>query len=133
MQLKSEITTIHADEKIFLFNDGFQTSYSDDADIIFVKGDVLPDNTNSIQPRDLMSSRAVLAHEYYGHRANRNTPLRRGSWNDEFRASYSAAVNAPNLSSDDRRCLMLDAYERAKEGGQILKYNQKAREIIYGR
>jgi len=27
---------------------------------------------------------------------------------------------------------MLDAYERAKEGGHILEYSKKAREIIYG-
>jgi hypothetical protein len=55
-----------------------------------------------------------------------------GDWRDEFRASYISAIKTPNLSNDDRRYLMLDAYERAKEGGRILNYSERAREIIYG-
>ena len=35
--------------------------------LIYIKGDVLPD-LNSTHPRDLMSPKAVLAHEYYGHK-----------------------------------------------------------------
>ena len=111
---------------------GTRTSYVDDLDIIQIKGDVFPD-VNSIHPRDLMSSRAVIAHEYYGHRAYRNTILKDGSWNDEFRASYMAAKNAPNLSETDRRYLMLDAIERAKESGVSIKYNDFMRRIIYGK
>ena len=130
--VKNDIRAIGADERIFRFNMGTRTSYVDDLDIIQIKGDVFPD-VNSIHPRDLMSSRAVIAHEYYGHRAYRNTILKDGSWNDEFRASYIAAKNAPNLSEIDRRYLMLDAIERAKESGVSIKYNDFMRRIIYGK
>ena len=100
--LKEDIKAIGADESVFLFNSGHQTSYIDKYDKIFVRGDVLPDLISQ-HPRDLMSSRAVLAHEYYGHRAYMGTKLKVGSWNDEFRASYMAAKSAPNLSDNDRR------------------------------
>ena len=72
----------------FRFNEGNQTGFLDSEGIINVRGDVLPD-LYSNHPRDLMSPRAVLAHEYYGHKhfddvfGVRN-PLP-GSWNDEFR------------------------------------------------
>jgi len=79
-----------------------------------------------------MSIRAVLAHEYYGHFQFAPSSFEPGDWRDEFRASYVAALKTPNLSDDDRRYLMLDAYERAKEGGKTLQYNKKARKIIYG-
>lgn len=68
--------------------------------------------------RDMMSTRAVLAHEYYGHKyfndifGERNPIV--GAWNDEFRTSYNAAINAPNLSQIDRMLLMQDALERAR-------------------
>ncbi len=130
--VKNDICAIGADERIFRFNMGTRTSYVDVLDIIQIKGDAFPD-VNSIHPRDLMSSRAVIAHEYYGHRAYRNTILKDGSWNDEFRASYMAAKNAPNLSEIDRRYLMLDAIERAKESGVSIKYNDFMRRIIYGK
>ena len=97
-----------------------------------MRGDVLPE-PNSLHPRDLMSSRAVLAHEYYGHRAHRNTRLIEGSWNDEFRASYIAAKNAPNLLAEDRRYFILDALERAREKGVSIKYNDFIREVLYGK
>lgn len=81
-----------------------------------------------------MSSRAVLAHEYYGTSFlmmwNRNPLL--GSWNDEFRASYNAAINAPNLSDMDRMYLMRDALERAKEAGVTIKITDVIRRILYG-
>ena len=79
-----------------------------------------------------MSQRAVLAHEYYGHRANRGTILPKGSWNDEFRASYMAEKNCPNLSEEDRRYLILDALERAKENGISIKHNDFIRGCLYG-
>lgn len=128
--LKEDIKTIGADESKFIFNSGDSTSYSDKHDVIFVRRDVFPD-TNSIHPRDLMSTRAVLAHEYYGHRTHRGTKLTNGSWNDEFRASYSAAKNTPNLSDEDRRYLILDALERAKESGVSIKYNNYIRRMLY--
>lgn len=55
-----------------------------------------------------------------------------GSWNDEFRASYYAALNAPNLSDKDRMYLMLDALERAKEAGVYIKITDEIRRILYG-
>lgn len=130
--LKEDMRILEVDETVFIFNEGNITSYDDEYDVIFVKGDVLPE-PNSLHPRDLMSSRAVLAHEYYGHRAYRNTRLSKGSWNDEFRASYMAAKNAPNLSNEDRTYLILDALERAREKGVSIKHNDFIREVLYGK
>lgn len=129
--LNKDIEAIKADKKIFKFNSGMRTGYNDDRDLITVRGDVLPDH-NSKYPRDLMSQRAVLAHEYYGHRAYRGTTLPKGSWNDEFRASYMAAKNCPNLSDEDRRYLILDALERAKEKGVTINHNNFIRRVLYG-
>lgn len=129
--LKEDIRAINADEKVFVFNKGRRTGYDDVLDEIRIKGDVLPDKTSQ-HPRDLMSSRAVIAHEYYGHRAYRGTKLEKGSWNDEFRASYTAAKNAPNLTAEDRRYLILDALERAKEQGITITNNDFIRRMLYG-
>ena len=130
--IKDEIRVIEADESIFRFNiSGRRTSYSDKWDLIFINGDVLP-NTNSNHPRDLLSVRAVLAHEYYGHRQFRSTSTAIGSWNDEFRASYNAAKNTPNLSGDDRHSLILDALQWAKDAGVSIIYNSFIRRILYG-
>lgn len=79
-----------------------------------------------------MSPRAVLAHEYYGHRANRNTTVEPNSWNDEFRASYMAAKNAPGLSDEDRYYLIQDAIDRASEANVKIRYNQFMKEVLYG-
>lgn len=128
--LRTDIKAIGADENKFVFNGGDSTSYSDKHDVVFVRGDVLPD-TNSIHPRDLMSARAALAHEYYGHRSHRGTKLKDGSWNDEFRASYLAAKNTPNLNDKDRRYLILDALERARESGVSIRYNNYIRRMLY--
>ena len=134
-QLLKDIEALEADPSIFRFNEGNQTSFVDGKGIIYVRGDVLPD-LRSNHPRDLMSPRAVLAHEYYGHKhfgdvfGVRN-PLP-GSWNDEFRASYFAAINAPNLSDMDRMYLMADAVERAREAGVPIKITEEIRRILYG-
>ena len=148
--LKEDIRAIHADETVFVFNseDVRGTSYRPQNDIIHVKGNVLSDNTSK-HPRDLMSPRAVLAHEYYGHRPYRQSYLSEfeGSdlgddafllkmtnrvWTDEFRASYMAAKNAPGLSDEDRRNLMLDALERAKEVNVSVKHNAFIRRVLHG-
>ena len=50
----------------------------------------------------------------------------------EGRASRNAALNAPNLSDEERRDLMVYAYDRAKEAGVTLKHDEEARRIIYG-
>ena len=130
--LKSDICTIGADITVFKFNYGTHTGYVDDADIISVRGDVFPDDVYSVHPRDMMSARAVLAHEYYGHRANQGTPLKKGAWNDEFRASYMAARNAPGLSEKDRMLLVMDAMERAKEAGVTIRWNDFIRSVVHG-
>ena len=74
----------------------------------------------------------MLAHEYYGHYLHHPSEYAIGDWRDEFRASYTAAVDAPNLSDEDRINLMLDAYDRAKEAGTFTGYDDIARRIIYG-
>ena len=130
--LREDIKAIKADPTCFAFNSGSKTSYDDRFDIIYVTGDVLPD-LDSLHPRDLMSARATLAHEYYGHRAHKDTKLQSGSWNDEFRASYTAAIKAPGLSDEDRRYLILDALERARESGVSIRYNKNIRRILYGK
>ena len=86
----------------------------------------------SAHPRDKMSQRSVLAHEYYRHRAYRGTKLNDGAWNDEFRASYSAAKNSPGLSDEDKIYLVLDALEIAKEKGVSVRYNKFIRGTLYG-
>ena len=116
---------------VLSYNTGFQTGFSDRKKIINIRGDILPDRTSN-NNRDLLSERAVLAHEYYGHMRHDPSTFEVGNWRDEFRASYSAAINAPGLSDEERMMLMIDAYDRAKEAGVPVKYNKKAREIIYG-
>jgi len=129
--LKTEIHAIEADSTIFLFNQGSRTGYLDDSDVITVRGNVLPD-PYSTHPRDRMSARAVLAHEYYGHRSFRGTTAKYNSWNDEFRASYMAARVAPGLSDEDRIYLILDAVQRAKDAGVSIRFNSFMRRVLYG-
>lgn len=128
----SEINAIDADPTVFVFRDGFGCGYSDSRDVIFISSNIFPSDDGSLHPRDLMSERAVLAHEYYGHRAFRGTSLEKGSWNDEFRASYNAAKICPNLTGEDRRYLISDAVERAKEAGISIRYNDFMRRVLYG-
>jgi len=131
--LKNEIKAIGADESAFVFNKYPSTGYMDDYDIISIAGDVISDNiSGSIHPRDLMSERAVLAHEYYGHYKYAPSKFDAGDWRDEFRASYMAAKNTPNLSDEDRQYLILDAIERAKEAGVTITYNNFMRRILHG-
>lgn len=100
--VKSEIQKIGAEEKVFVFNDEehihLSTCYNFIEDRIYVTRNVFPDTKyGSIHPRDLMSVRAVLAHEYYGHRTYRGEYIAdylKGPnfytteiWKDECRAS----------------------------------------------
>lgn len=123
---------IGVDRSILAINNGKQTGFSEVSGRINIRGDVLPDLTSKIA-RDRMSPRAVLAHEYYGHYKNNPSEYDIGDWRDEFRASYDAAKNAPNLSAEDRAHLMIDAYDRAREAGVFLEYDSLARRIIYGK
>ncbi len=122
---------IGIDVSILRFNKGNATGFSDARGKINIRGDIMPDITSKIS-RDRMSQRAVLAHEYYGHYLNHPSEYEVGDWRDEFRASYDAAVRTPNLTDEDRAYLMLDAYDRAKEAGQTVEYDEVARRIIYG-
>ena len=127
-----EIEAIEADSSKFAFRDYRPTGYSDENDLIYVSSSVFPSNDDSIIPTDRLSPRAVLAHEYYGHRTHRGTSLPKGSWNDEFRASYVAARDCPNLSDADRVMLINDALYRARQAGVNVKLNSFMRRWLYG-
>lgn len=127
-----EVDAIGADRNVFRFRDGQPTSYSDARDIINVSSSVFPSADGSTHPADLLSVRATLAHEYYGHRAHRGTKLRFGAWNDEFRASYTAARDCPGLTDEDRAMLIADAMQRAKDAGVNIKLNSFMRRLLYG-
>jgi hypothetical protein len=76
-----------------------------------------------------MSVASVLAHEYYGHRHYREeyqSDYQKGVgfhttelWQDECRASITAAKITPNLTQKERSDLIMDAVYRAHE------YNQR--------
>lgn len=129
--IKNEADNLKIPDNILKFNEGNYTGFSDSQMVINLKGDVLPD-LNSENVRDRLSVKSVLAHEYYGHYKNHPSHFRIGDWRDEFRASYRAAIDAPNLTDEERRLLMIDAYDRAKEAGVKVNYNTNARRIIYG-
>jgi hypothetical protein len=129
--VKREFIAIGGDVNKLRFNEGQATGYSDVLDIIYIKGDILPlDGVD--HPRSIMSIRAVLAHEMYGHAAYRGTSLGAGLWNDEFRASYMAAKNTPNLSQLDKYYLIQDAILRAQEANIPINFNDLMKNILYG-
>lgn len=134
----SEISSIerHADSigvpsGVLRFNKGNRTGFDEFDGVVNIRGDIFPD-MNSTENRDRLSERAVLAHEYYGHMRAHPSQFRIGDWRDEFRASYRAALDTPNLTDEERRMLMIDAYERAKEAGVTVSYNHEARRVIHG-
>lgn len=129
--IKADAKALQIDSKVLRFNTGTRTGFLDHKEIINICGDVLPDTESHIA-RDKMSQRAVLAYEYYGHFLNHPSEYPIGDWRDEFRASYDAAVKAPNLTDEDRALLMIDAYDRAHEAGVVLNYDETAVKIIYG-
>ncbi len=119
------------DRRLLHINTGIRTGFSEVAGAVNIRGDILPDMNSKIA-RDRMSQRAVLAHEYYGHYQHNPSEYKTGDWRDEFRASYDAAVKAPNLSPEDRGLFMIDAYDRAREAGEFLEYDAVAKRLIYG-
>lgn len=131
LQIKREAESIGVPVNLLSFNTGKKTSFDEMTGLINVRGDVFP-SEYALNKDSILSSKAVLAHEYYGH--YRMYPSRFGfdDWRDEFQASYRAAIDTPNLSDTDRRLLMLDAYDRAKRAGVTVRYNDIARKIIYG-
>ena len=102
-EIKTAASEIEIPENVLRFNEGTRTGFRDSYKIIYIRGDVLPD-INSIHNRDLMSSRAVLAHEYYGHFLNYPSNFPADDWRDEFRASYDAAIKTPNLTDEEKKC-----------------------------
>lgn len=133
-KLLDDIKFIEADVSVFRFNDDRVrgTGYIDAIDRVIIRGNVFPDTVSgSKHPRDIMSTRAVLAHEYYEHRVNRNTDLAQGCWEDEYRASRTAAEITPNLTDEERRHLVLDAIERKREAGIKVELDDFMRRILY--
>lgn len=143
----NEIKRIGADEKKFVFNDeahiASSTCYDFVDDLVYVTRNVFPDTKyGSTHPRDVMSVGAVLAHEYYGHRSYREeyysdwlkgkdfhtTPL----WQDECRASITAAKITPNLSEKEKSDLVMDAVYRAKEYGNLIEMDDFMKGVLYG-
>lgn len=129
-RIQREFIELGGNPSMLRFNYGRRTAYDDEFDTIQICGDVNP-VSDSLHPRSAMSSKAALGHEL-GHAAHRGTPLPIGAWNDEFRASYWAAKNLPNLSEQDRIHLILDAMERAREAGVTFNPNALMRRILYG-
>lgn len=138
-----EIQAIGANEKNFQFHcpEHNRTCYDPNTDIVYIAGDILPDmKSASNHTRDLMSVRAVLAHEYYGHRPHRAEYLQDSKqgyytiprWKDEFRASYEAARFCPNLSEMDRYHLIQDAIDRCQEAGYQIENDGFMKEVLYG-
>jgi len=41
-------------------------------------------------------------------------------------------MNAPNISDEDRKYLIMDAVDRAKESGVSIRYNEFMRKCLYG-
>lgn len=145
--IKSEIQKIGAEEKLFIFNDEehlhSSTCYNFIEDKIYVTRNVFPDTKyGSIHPRDLMSVRAVLAHEYYGHRTYREEYIadyRKSPdfhtteiWKDECRASITAAKITPNLTEKDKSNLVMDAIYRAQEYNHRIEMDDFMKEVVYG-
>ena len=129
--LLNDAKSIEIPTNILIFNQGTQTGFRDRNQKIYIRGDVLPDE-NGTSARDTMSPRAVLAHEYYGHYKSHPSNFDAGDWRDEYNASRNASLNTPNLTDEERRDLMVDAYDRQKEAGAFNGYDKEGRRIIYG-
>ena len=141
--VKKEIERIQASEGVFRFNDSnhlSNTCYNPQKDIVYIGRNIFPDTKyGSTHPRDLMSVRAVLAHEYYGHRTYREEYIKdietakvtTLEWEDECRASITAAKIAKGLTEIDRSYLIQDAIKRAEEYGQWIELDDFMREVLY--
>lgn len=145
--IKSEIKRIQADESVFIFNDPehiqSSTCYNYVEDKVYVTRNVFPDlKYGSAHPRDIMSVGAVLAHEYYGHRTYRDEYMsdrEKGvnyhtteEWQDECRASITAAKSAPGLTQKDKSDLVMDAVYRADEYNHYIEMDGFMKEAVYG-
>lgn len=76
--VKKDAESIGIPLNVLQFNVGNQTGFSDECEVIHIRGDILPDFTSNIL-RDNLSQRAVLAHEYYGHYKHNPSTLESGT------------------------------------------------------
>ena len=129
--LRTVANEIGIPQDVLSFNTGYQTSFDERTKLINVRGDVFPSEF-AANPESILSEKCALAHEYYGHYSMYPSPFAPNDWRDEFAASYRAAINTPNLSEEDRRLLMIDAFDRARDAGVKAEYNTIARRMIYG-
>lgn len=141
--IKKEALSIDIDISKLVFNDKvhLRTCYMAEEDKVYVGSDIFPDlKSMSTNPIDLLSIRAVLAHEYYGHRPRRQQYLNEEAgltvkmpyWEDEYRANYDAAKNTPNLNQMDRYRLIQSAIRRCEEAGVFLERDEFVMEVLYG-
>ena len=139
--IKKEIKRIEADESVFVIDieKPRKTLYDEISDKVYVGSNVFPDLENPSNMTDKLTVACVLAHEYYGHRSMRDEYLKEDEDTsmtslDEFKASFIAYKNTPNLTDEEREMLLYQAYETAKEGDleeeikmcqEIIKQNYK--------
>lgn len=121
--IKKEIKRIEADESVFVIDTvkPRKTLYDEVSDKVYVGSNVFPDLENPSDMTDKLSVACVLAHEYYGHRSMRDEYLKEDEDTsmtslDEFKASFLAYKNTPNLTDEEREMLLYQAYETAKNG-----------------
>ena len=121
--IKKEIDRIEADASVFIIDTKKprKTLYDEISDKVYVGSNVFPDLENPSNMTDKLSVACVLAHEYYGHRSMRSEYLNEDTDTsmtmlDEFKASFLAYKNTPNLTNEEREMLLYQAYETAKEG-----------------
>jgi RHS repeat-associated protein len=134
--LKNEARAIEIPEDFIennmRFNEGSSSGYVDRLNIIRVRGDIFPtDDPRATSANALLSPRAALAHEYYGHQTASGTTVLQGAWNDEFRASFRAAKSAPGLSDEDRMMLTQDALDRASDAGVSVTRTETIRKLLF--
>lgn len=129
--VESEAEALQIPLNVLRFNQGAKTGFLDAEEVIHIRGDIFPD-LSSRDNNDLLSVRCTLAHEYYGHFKAHPTTIPVGNWRDEFRASYRAALDTPNLTDEERRMLMIDAFDRPRVAGVPVKMNDIAKRMIYG-
>ena len=130
IQILQYADDLNIPRSVLSFNTGYNTSYDDDLNIIHIRGDVFPSEFAE-NPESILSAKAALAHEYYGHYLH-HSQFAANDWRDEFQASYRAAIDAPGLTQADRSLLMIDAFDRPRSSGITVQLNAIARRIIYG-
>ncbi len=129
--LRKDADDLGIPQNVLSFNTGSYTSFNEETGLIDIRGDVFP-SEYAENPESVLPARCALAHEYYGHLKQHPSRFRGGDWRDEFRASYRAALDTPNLTEQERILLMLDAFERAQNANVSVKLNAVARRMIYG-